>query len=155
MNKKRISITGIADSRSAKRIAETLEDNRQGIILVSGRPRAERLASDLSFFCNRNIYVLPEEEILFLSYKARSREDAIKRLTAEKALRRDPEAVIIAPVSAALKKLPPHKGFDQAGIRLEVNKETEQAHEKPAPFYNRSYICMEVVTDPRDTFFSF
>ena len=110
MSKKTICITGVSDSRSAREISLITEEKRQCLVIVSGRSRAEKLASDLSFFTNRKITVLPPEEEIVLDYEARSNDSNIARLRALKALRTDHEAIIVAPVSAAVKPIPPHYG---------------------------------------------
>ena len=58
-------------------IAEQLETGRQALIITAGRARAERLSSDLSFFCDRNVLTVPADEHIFLGYRARSREDQV------------------------------------------------------------------------------
>lgn len=126
MNKK-IDISGVSESRSARMISEMLEKGRQCLVIVSGRNRAERLRQDLSFFCGREIAVLPPEEQTFLRYEARNNDQRIARLSALKRLASDPEALIIAPASAAIKKLPPHHLFSSSVIGIERGAELDPA----------------------------
>ena len=83
-----INITGVSDARIAPIAAHTAEEESQTIIIVPTLIRAQRLASDLSFFVrDKEILVLPEEEQVFLKYNARNQDRLIERMKALKALR--------------------------------------------------------------------
>lgn len=125
MSKKTICITGVSDSRSAREISLITEEKRQCLVIVSGRSRAEKLASDLSFFTNRKITVLPPEEEIVLDYEARSNDSNIARLRALKALRTDHEAIIVAPVSAAVKPIPPHYVYESEAFTVNTGCEID------------------------------
>ncbi len=119
-----ISISGISESRVAPVAAHILKERNQSIIIVPTETRAKRLAEDLSFFVkDREIFVLPEEEHIFLKYEAKNQDRLIDRLKALKALRTGKEAILIAPVSAAIKKIPPHGAFEENVIRIERGKD--------------------------------
>ena len=102
-------ITGISDSRSAKVIADRLIPQRQAFIVRAGRRQADRLAEDLAFFSDREIIVLPPEEELFLRYEAKNRDADRIRAKALSRLSRNPELVVIAPASAAVRRMPPRR----------------------------------------------
>ena len=132
MRNKIVGIVGCSDSRAAQAIAEQLETGRQALIITAGRARAERLSSDLSFFCDRNVLTVPADEHIFLGYRARSREDQVERLKAIKALRTDPEAVVVVPASAACRRMPPHDSFDSSTLQLKVGEEFDPERLKNA-----------------------
>ena len=71
---KRVNITGVSGSNSAFVISDLLEKNRQCLVVVSGRNRAEKLAADLSFFSERRILVMPPEEDVFFRYDAKNND---------------------------------------------------------------------------------
>lgn len=110
--------TGISDSRSAKVISDLIEDGRQCLIIVSGKNRAETLERDLSFFCSREITRLNAVEDVFLDYEARNNDQRILGLRAMKAFKTDPEAVVIAPATAAVKRLEPPEDYEDSSFSL-------------------------------------
>ena len=67
-----INITGAAESRVAPIIGKILKEDEKGqcLVVVSSYVRAKRLATDLSFFVDKTIYILPPEEEGFLCYEA-------------------------------------------------------------------------------------
>lgn len=108
-----INITGVSEGREAPVISEILKDKKgQSLIVVSTFNRAKRLATDLSFFSDRNIYILPQEEESFIQYEARSNDDLLQRLKVLKSVVRGEECTVIAPVTGAVKKLPPKETFE-------------------------------------------
>lgn len=119
MNKRPINISGISESRVAPVAADKAKSNAQALIIVSSATRAKRLAEDLAFFADKRIYVVPEEEGVFLHYEARSREQLFARMKALKALRSGEECIVIAPATAAVKRLPPPSVFEEASVRIE------------------------------------
>lgn len=120
MTQRPISISGISESRVAPVAAEIAKkQNGQSLIIVPSHTRAKRLATDLSFFSEQAIYVLPEEGELFARYEAKSREALFEKMRAFKALMSEEHCIVIAPVSAALKKITPHRAHEQNLIRLE------------------------------------
>ena len=125
MLNKKICLTGVSDSRSAKVISESIEKGKQCLIIVSGHRRAEKLAMDFSFFSERKVYVLPEDGHIFLDYSARNRDQDFARLKVIKALATEDEAVVIAPVSAAIKKMPPHRSYQSMNFNIELGQEIE------------------------------
>lgn len=61
------------------------------------------------FVQDREIFVLPEEDELQIVYEAKDNNSTIQRLRALDALCSDDDAVVIAPISAALKSIQPAK----------------------------------------------
>ena len=69
-----INITGAAESRVAPLMGRILQQEAKGqcLVVASSYVRAQRLATDLSFFVDKTIYVLPPEEEVFVRSVARS-----------------------------------------------------------------------------------
>lgn len=122
-----INISGISESRCAPVISHIVKEERQSIVITASAGRAERLASDLSFFSRKEILVMPAEEQVFLRYEVKSQERLIGRLKALKELRAGKECVVVAPVSAVLKKMPPHRVFDSLSLKIASGGETDPA----------------------------
>lgn len=119
-----IEITGISDSRSAAVSGKLIEEKKgQTFIVVPNANRAGELASDLSFFVKRNIYVMDQEDDTLTFYDAKNRDQMLGRLKAMKAAITDPDCVIIAPVFTAIKKLPPAKVFEGSAIKIKTGDE--------------------------------
>ena len=116
--------SGVSESRVAKVAGEIINNHKgKGFIVVSSLSRAKSMARDLSFFVSKNIFVLPEDETSFLRYEAKSREDLWKRMAAMKGLLGEEDSIIIAPISACLKKLPPKEHYKNEKIFLQRGKE--------------------------------
>jgi len=114
-----VHISGVSESRVAPVIARIIEDrDSQGLVIVSSSIRARRLAEDLSFFIKNNIYVVPLEEEGFIRYEAKNHDMLFERIKAQKALRTGEKCIVIAPVSAAIKKITPHSVFEENSVRL-------------------------------------
>lgn len=109
-----INITGISDGR-AMPVAAIIAEEREGksLIITSSHSKAKKLAEDLSFFVDKKIYVIPDEEQLFLRYEAKSHEDLEERLVALKALLSDEPCIVIAPILGAVKKMAPREIFQE------------------------------------------
>lgn len=107
-----INIAGASEGRIAPIIANLRKDKKgQSLIVVSTLNRAKRLASDLSFFSGENIYILPPEEESLIQFEARSNDDLLKRMSVLRAVSRGEDCIVIAPVTGAIKKLPPKEIF--------------------------------------------
>jgi len=121
-----INISGVSEARIAPCVSFFSKEERQSIIIVPTYNRAQRLASDLSFFVkDKEILVLPEEEQLFLRYEARNHDQLIERMKALKALRTGKPVIIVAPISAAIKRISPHKSFEEKVIKLSLGEEAD------------------------------
>lgn len=119
-----INITGAAEGRIAPITANILKEKKgQSLIVVSTFNRAKRLAADLSFFSDENIYILPQEEESLVQYEAKSNDDLLKRLKVLKAVTAGESCVVIAPVTGAVKKLPPKDVFEENVIEIELGKD--------------------------------
>ena len=121
-----INISGVSDARVAPIAAHISKEERQSIIIVPTYVRAQRLASDLSFFVkDKDILVMPEEEQVFLKYEAKNHDRLVERMKALKVLRTGKPAIVIVPISAALKRISPHKAFEENVIKLSLGQEME------------------------------
>ncbi len=115
-----VNISGVSESRTAPVAADIANRSEgQSLIIVATPVRAKRMALDLSFFSRKKIYVLPEEDEIFIKYEARNRDDSMARLAALKALRTGEDCIVVAPASAAVKHLPPHAVYDSASVTFE------------------------------------
>lgn len=129
-----INITGAAESRVAPIIGKILKEDEKGqcLVVVSSYVRAKRLATDLSFFVDKNIYILPPEEEGFLCYEAKNHDQMFQRLKVLRALGEGEDCLIVAPAVSAIKKLPPHAVFQKnsltflQGGELELDRIKEQ-----------------------------
>ena len=123
-----INYTGISESRVSPVAAKLALEKDQTLIIVSSDTRATRLSQDLDFFLKeREIITLYGEDGSFARYEARNRDVTIKKLKALQALRQGVPLVVVAPVSAAVKKLPPHEYYEKKSIRIELGGEYSPA----------------------------
>lgn len=124
--KRMINISGVSESRVAPVAAYLAKEKSQSIIIVATDVRAKRLALDLSFFIrDREIVVLPSEEQFLLRYAAKDHNSLIQRLKALKLLRSGRPTIVIAPVSAAIKKITPHSFFEEKCLKLKTGDDIE------------------------------
>lgn len=121
-----INISGVSEARVAPCASFFSKEERQSIIIVPTYVRAQRLASDLSFFVkDKEILVLPEEEQIFLRYEARNHDQLIERMKALKALRTGKPVIVVAPISAAIKRISPHKSFEEKVVKLSLGEDSD------------------------------
>ncbi len=121
-----INIAGASEGRIAPIIANLRKDKKgQSLIVVSTLNRAKRLASDLSFFSEEKIYILPPEEESLIQFEARSNDDLLKRMSVLRAVSRGEECMVIAPVTGAVKKLPPREIFAENVIEIKRGEDIE------------------------------
>ena len=121
-----VNITGAAEGRVAPIMADIIGEKKgQSLIVVSTFNRAKRLATDLSFFSDRDIYILPQEEETFVQYEARSNDDLLERMKVLRAVTKGGECVVIAPVTGAVRKLPPKEIFTENTLELELGSDVE------------------------------
>ena len=114
-----INITGAAEGRIAPIAAEIIKEKKgQSLIVVSTYNRARRLAADLSFFTGEAPYVLPPDDGTFMQYEARNNDDLMERLKILCAVSRGEECTVIAPVTGAVKKLPPKEVFEDSRLLI-------------------------------------
>ena len=119
-----INITGAAEGRIAPIIAKIIKEKKgQSLIVVSTLNKAKRLATDLSFFVSKKIYVLPADENMFIEYEAKSNDELLRRMSILRALAKGEDCIVIAPVTGAIRKLPPKNIFEKN--ILEVKQDGE------------------------------
>ena len=123
MKNSKIAITGAGAQATPYVIAKLLKEGRQALIIVPGRVRSERLKEDLSFFCNREIVILPPDEEVFLKYEAKNKDQEVARARVLKALRTDKELIVIAPASGAIKRTPPVKEYEDKAKKIRLGDE--------------------------------
>lgn len=126
-----INITGAAEGRIAPIISDIINEKKgQSLIVVSTFNRAKRLATDLSFFSTRNIYVLPQEEETFIQYEAKSNDELLQRMRVFRAVTSGEDCAVIAPVTGAIKKLPPKEIFQDNVLQMELGSDVDMDYIK-------------------------
>lgn len=140
--------SGVSESRVAKVTGDIMNKHHgKGFVIVSSLARAKSMAKDLSFFVSKNIYILPEDETSFIRYEAKSREDLWKRMAAMKGILGEEDAIIIAPISACLKKLPPIEHYKDRKLYLQRGKEYEFS-QIVEQLIRMGYERLPMITDP-------
>ncbi len=120
------AVFGVSESRSAFEISEIIKKNKgKYLIIAASEGRARELAEDVSYFSGRKVMTVPHEDHFFLGYEARDHEQLMSRLNALHYLRTDDNAVIAAPVSAAIKKTVPHAVFESESVVLRRGETTD------------------------------
>ncbi len=118
--------SGVAESRVAPIAGIVVKERKgQSLIVTSSYSRAKRLAEDLSFFVEKKIYIIPEEEQGFLRYDAKSHQSLEQRLCAITALLKGEDCIVVSPVSGALKPMAPHDVFSAHAITLKLGNTAE------------------------------
>lgn len=117
-------ISGVSESRAALIIAELIKEKKgKNLIIVATEPRAKRLADDLYFFTGQNPIVMPSAEQVFLKFEAKNHDMTMERLNGMKALAGDSDCIVIAPVTAAIKKVLPHNVIKDKKLLLKRGDE--------------------------------
>ncbi|MDR1573076.1 MAG: transcription-repair coupling factor [Clostridiales Family XIII bacterium] len=118
-NRETIRVSGAAETQIAPIAARILlERKRQCLLVTASVSKATELAQTLSFFISQPIHVLQEEEPFFSQYEAKSHAQMEDRLAALSDLRGGALCVVVAPVSSAVKRLPPPEFFDRHRLVL-------------------------------------
>lgn len=141
-----VGITGISDSRVAAVCADIIKKTGgQFLIVAPTFVRAGKLASDLSFFTDEKICVMPSDEETFVNYEAKNKDALIERLNILKTLAEGERCIVVAPVSQVIKKLPPHDTFLESvsvlktggnmNVHLLEEKLTEAGYERVPMVY--------------------
>ncbi|MCQ2560559.1 MAG: DEAD/DEAH box helicase, partial [Clostridia bacterium] len=118
---KLINITGLSEIRSAPLAANLIEQRPgQGLIITTSASRAKRIASDLNFFTDKEVIVLPDVEGASFRYEAKSLDEMSRRIAAMTALGSERSVIVVAPVLGALKKLPPVDVFFSDRVTLQA-----------------------------------
>ena len=122
---KLINLTGLSEIRIAPLAAKFIQErNGQGLILTTSASRAKRIASDLSFFTDARVLVLPDVESASFRYEAKSTAQLQEEIAGLAALGGDEDVIVVAPVLGALKKLPPPDVFFRDSVTLENSAST-------------------------------
>ena len=122
--KRTIGYIGVSDSSVAPLIAQAIKkDKLKGpiLLIVSSQNRAMALLSDISFFCDKPVFVMPPRENLFMSYTAKSRENTLKRIEILKSMEVGEDIIVIAATPALMRKLPPVGIYNQNKIKLRLS----------------------------------
>lgn len=122
-----INVTGVSESRVAPVVHKILKEEAEGqcLVVVPSYVRAKRLAIDLSFFVEKNVYVLPAEEEGFVRYEAKNHDQLFQKLKILKALRTGEDCIVVAPATGAIRKLPPHHIYDGNSLRLTCGEDID------------------------------
>ncbi len=119
-----INYAGLSDSRVSPYLADILRDRSQALVIVSTDQRAKDLAQDLGFFLpDREIQTLYGEDGFFTWSEAENRDIIVNRTRVLQALSRGVPLVVVAPVSCAIKKLPPHSEYEEKNLTFRVGEE--------------------------------
>lgn len=121
--KKTIGYIGASESSVAPLIAQAIKKDRlKGpvLLIVSSQNRAKALSSDISFFCDKPVFVIPPRENLFMSYSAKSRENTLKRIEILKSMEAGEGIIVIAATPALMRKLPPVGIYNQNKIKIKL-----------------------------------
>ncbi|MDD6154359.1 MAG: transcription-repair coupling factor [Eubacteriales bacterium] len=120
------AISGVVESGSAYVVSDIInKSGGQAFVITSTEGEARKLAGDISFFTGRDVFLMPQEDQIFLDFEAKDNADTVQRLAALKALREDENCIVVAPASAAVKKTMPHAFFDGMKIYLEMGGEAD------------------------------
>ncbi|MBQ4339629.1 MAG: transcription-repair coupling factor [Firmicutes bacterium] len=120
-----INISGLSEGRTAPLLSViSKECERPMFIITSTQQRAKGLYEDLSFLASeKEIYLIPEDEKIFLNYEAKSRGFLEQRLKGVIKLAEGKSCIVIASAGAALRKIMPKEAFVQHSITLMVDEE--------------------------------
>ncbi len=120
-----VSISGITESRVAPVAACISEKSKGQTLIIAASPvRAARLAGDLSFFVEKKIYVMPQEETIF-RFEAKNHDMQMESLRIFKAICEGEDCIVIAPALAAIKKLPPRSIYEKKVLRIRTGTDID------------------------------
>ncbi|MCL2110755.1 MAG: transcription-repair coupling factor [Clostridiales bacterium] len=113
-------LEGVQAAPIAARLVIEAGEGAKALIVTAGAGSAASFAKTLGFFLDgvAEVCVLPEDDPPFLHAEARSRETEAARLNAMTALTSPGAAVVVCPVSAAIRDVCSPEAF--AGARLEL-----------------------------------
>ena len=116
-----LHLSGATDEQIAPTVAKLLTERKtQCLLVVSSAAKARELSKTLAFFLPWNIYIIQEDESPVLQYEAKSQSQLEDRLTALTAFSSGELCVVIAPVTGAIRRLPPLDVFISNRISLET-----------------------------------
>lgn len=142
----RIEITGVSNNGAAFLCGEIARKNQGRLLVVApSYVDAKRVGTDLSFFVERRIMVVPAERVAVINYEARNKEGSNEKLRILREASEDPGSVTVVPVSETIKKLPPADFFSKnkldihmggkADIRELAMRIAEMGYEREATVY--------------------
>lgn len=142
-----IGYIGASDSSVAPLIAQAIKkDKLKGpiLLIVSSQNRAMALSGDISFFCDKPVFVMPPRENLFMSYTAKSRENTLKRIEILKSMEAGEDIIVIAATPALMRKLPPVGIYNQNKIKFRLS-DTIKPEELKKNIVKLGYEAMSMV----------
>ena len=116
-----IHISGLSGALAAPVAGSYIEEGAGPVVIVTPTfDTAAPLAKNLAFFTDREILVLPEDDPFYFSFEAKSHGALNDRIGALIAFGRHKPCVVIAPASAALKKMIPPEEYYGARLFMKV-----------------------------------
>ncbi|MDR3225631.1 MAG: transcription-repair coupling factor [Clostridiales Family XIII bacterium] len=126
-----IHISGLTEEQIAPVLAARLDTDayhdRPCLVITASTDRAIALAKALSFFSRRNVCTVAEDAPYFFDYEAKSRDEMNDRIIALIALTEDPQALIVAAASGAMKRIAHPDAFASAAFALIAGEEQDAA----------------------------
>ncbi len=123
-----INYSGIAESRIApifKKVIEK-ENHTRCLLITATYLDAKRVAGDLSFFTDKSLFVFPDDEEQWIGYEAKNRDTMVGQLAVIKEILTREELIVVAPLSAVLKKRVPKEVFLNYRIPLKVGAQMQR-----------------------------
>ncbi|MDR0851374.1 MAG: DEAD/DEAH box helicase, partial [Clostridiales Family XIII bacterium] len=125
---KKLQFIGFTGAHIAPVCAALLQERQDTCLLVTPSfERARMVAKNLSFFTDRKILILPEDDPFFFSFQAKSRSEPNSRLEALISMHKNDGALILCPVSGAVKKMLPVVNFALDSFELRPGASFDQA----------------------------
>ncbi len=147
-------VSGISENRIA-RFASTIPG--QELIIAASPTRAQRIATDLSFFSSKPVFVLPDALEENFKYDAKSKNSIYEKLKVLNAMLEGQDLIVVAPVLSALKTLAHPKTFLENSLSFKLGSQItredlirklvnmgyarEELCEAPGQFALRGDIC--------------
>jgi transcription-repair coupling factor (superfamily II helicase) len=121
-------IHGLSGAQKAYIAALILQEvKRPALYLTRHLQQAETVSDDMAAFLpGAKIQVFPSAEVLPYEYYAESPELTAQRLNVLGALARGEAGVVVAPLTALMRRLPPRDVFSQQGFWLRPGEEVER-----------------------------
>lgn len=116
-----LEITGLYDSKTAYSIAKMLKGKKgRSLVIVSSNVRAQSLASDLSFFVEKNINIIESDEDFLTLYEAKNRESLYERISSIGNILQNEDDIVIIPGNSLLRYVVPRKVFSDSQIHIKT-----------------------------------
>jgi len=141
-------ISGISENRIARYVSNL---DGQELIIAASPARADRIATDLSFFSSKPVYVLPDAlpEMLSKSFKydARSKTYSFGKMKILSEILKGGDIIVVAPVLSALQKLPSVNDFEKDIIKLDMTSKISR-EDLCQKLINMGYVREELCEAP-------